>query len=160
MYYRIIDFCHNVDSPSYSIRAANCCNWCDARGWIRVSVFVITDGMSEGMLYMTRTRKINCLSAPPLRAMCDYSSGLAAIVNVSWDFLDKLLSFITLGFDLGWLFALVPVPQEDKSVWEWLECINTTKLHWAHSRCLDSAAGTCLSELIKTHRRTKKVASL
>lgn len=107
-------------------------------------------------LYDSRKKKKNRLSASPLRAMCDYSSGLAAIVYVSWDFVDKLLSFITLRFDLGWLFALVPVPQEDKSVWEWLECINTTELHWAHSHCLYSAAGTCLSEMIKTHRQTEK----
>ena len=46
-------------------------------------MFAITDGMSEEMLYTTQERKINCLSASPLRAMCDYSSGLAAIVNVS-----------------------------------------------------------------------------
>lgn len=111
------------------ISANNCGNWCDARGCIRISVFVLTDGMSEDLagntLYNTREKSFVSITSDRqlwlLRRSCS-----VCVTRL----LDKLLSFITPRFDLRWLFAVVPLPWEDKSVWEWLRRINTTKLHW------------------------------
>lgn len=76
-----------------------------------------------------------------------------SILYVSWDFLDKLLSFINLRFDLWWLFVLllkrIKVSGTDSSV-------STTQIAPTHSWCLYAAAETCMSELNKSHRQTVK----
>lgn len=89
----------------------------------------MTDGMSEdsagNTLYNTREKSFFSITSD--RQLWLWGRSCSVCVT---RLLDKLLSFITLRFDLRWLFAVVPVPWEDKSVWEWLKCISTTKLHW------------------------------
>lgn len=75
---------------------------------------------SGNTLHNTRDKK-NHLSALPLKTSV-WLSGQSCIVCV------MRLSFITDALISDDCSAVVPVPWKDKSVWEWLKCISTTKL--------------------------------